>query len=524
MRLSELRRFVVVADGDPATLFAAVAERAGLVEVDSTNVRRVFLDTADGRFRARGTTVELRTPARARKAPMFVWSSSDTGETLASFALPDGAPTPRFVSDLPPSPATERLAETMEMRALLPQAEVMSRLTTLTLQDAEGKTTVRVVLDRSRLRGPAALPAIVELQPVRGYERDALRVAALLDAQVTLQPLDRALVDLVRDSVGAPTYLSSKLKVSLDPTSVAETAWRDVLSVLATAMSDNLEGTRADTDSEFLHDFRVAVRRTRSVLQEGRGVLSDDARDHWRQEFKWLGDVTTPTRDADVHLLDFPALMATLAPERAADLEPLHQLLLDHQRTSQLQLVADLASPRYTALVSGWESFLGAAWPNAGPEAILPAQSVAAARLATAWKRVVRDGRRIDDASPAEALHDLRKDAKRLRYLLECFGSLFDAADVGVVVKALKSLQDCLGEFQDTEVQAMSLAGFGDELISRGDATAVTLLAMGGVVEHLDERGRSARCRFSERFRAFDHPDTRQVFRRLIDVPEDTDR
>ena len=158
-----------------------------------------------------------------------------------------------------------------------------------------------------------------------------------------------------------------------------------------------------------------------------------------------------------------------------------------------------------------------------GPSAGRPAPVVVAERLAKAWKRVLRDGRRIDDDSPAEALHDLRKDAKRLRYLLEAFGSLLDPVGVATGVKALKGLQDCLGEFQDTEVQAVALAGFGEDLLSRGGVSAATLLAMGGVVEHLDDRGRAARDQFAARFAAFDHPDIRRVFRRLIDVPEGTD-
>jgi CHAD domain-containing protein len=520
--LSELRRFVVVAEDDPEILLTAVAERVGLVPMGSSEVRRTFLDTADGRFRSRGTALEIRTPVRGRKPPTLVWSSLGTGETLASVAM-DGFEQPRFTADLPSSPAVERMAEILEMRALLPQVEVMSRLTHLALQDGEGKTTVRVVFDDSRPVHTSPLPTVVEVHPVRGYERDAQRVSELLDLQVILRSVDRPLVDLARESIGAPPYLSSKLKLSLDREGDAESAWREVLSVLAATMAANLDGTRADTDSEFLHDFRVAVRRTRSVLQEGRDVLPADARAHWRREFKWLGDITTPTRDADVHLLDLPALMATLPPERAADLVPLHQLLVDHQRTSQRQLGADLASPRFAEGAAAWASFLASEWPDAGPQAAQRAPSVAAARLAAAWKRVVRDGRRIDDASPAEKLHDLRKDAKRLRYLLECFGSLFDASDVAVVVKALKGLQDCLGEFQDTEVQATALAAFGDELIARGTVSAATLLAMGGVVEHLDERGRAARRRFAERFAAFDHPDIRPVFRRLIDVPEGTD-
>jgi CHAD domain-containing protein len=519
--LSELQRFVVVADGDPEILLSAVAERAGLVEVAQQAARRTFLDTADGRLRGAGTVLEVRTPVAGRRQPELIWTSIETGQTLAAVDAPVEVGSPCFAGDLPGAPGTERLAELIEMRALLAQAEVMSRLLTFALHDDEGKTTVRVVLDNSTLLGSATLPTIVELVPVRGYDRDAARLGELLAAQVTLEPVAAPLVDLARAALGAPPYLSSKLRLALDPAIDAETAWRTVLTTLAATMAANLDGTLADTDSEFLHDFRVAVRRTRSVLQEGARVLPPDDRAHWRARFKWLGDITTPTRDADVHLLDLPELMAGLPPGRVADLGPLRDLMVDEQRRAHAELAAHLGSDRYHDLVEAWDRFLADPWTGAGADAARPAPAVVAGRLATAWKRVVRDGRRIDDDVAAEALHDLRKDAKRLRYLLEAFGSLLDPAGVAVAVKALKGLQDCLGEFQDTEVQAVALAGFGDRLLARGDVPAATLLAMGAVVEHLDDRGRAARASFAERFAAFDHPDIRRVFRRLIDVPED---
>lgn len=519
--MSQIQRFAVTGEGEPETLVAALAERAQLVEQGELAARRTFLDTPDGRIRRAGGSLELRLPVGGRPGPAMVWSSVETGETLGSVDLPRGADAPRWVGDLPESPVRDRLAPLVEMRAMLPQAEVMSRLTTLAALDDEGKTTVRVVLDHSTLLGSATLPALVEVVPVRGYDKATGRIADLLAAQITLEAVEDPLVDLARRALGAGPYLSSKLRLDLDAESTAEEAWREVLGTLAATMGANLDGTKADIDSEFLHDYRVAVRRTRSVLQEGRRVLAADDRARWREDFKWLGAVTTPTRDADVHLLDLPTLVATLPPERARDLEPLHRLLVEHQQRCHARLVTDLESHRAARLADDWQAFLAAPWPDAGVEAARPAPVVAAERLAKAHKRVVRDGRRIDDDSPAEALHDLRKDAKRLRYLLECFGSLLDREGVASVVKALKGLQDCLGEFQDTEVQAEALGRFGDELVARGDTPAATLLAMGGVVEHLGERGRAARARFAERFAAFDHPDTRRVVRRLIDVPED---
>ena len=77
---------------------------------------------------------------------------------------------------------------------------------------------------------------------------------------------------------------------------------------------------------------------------------------------------------------------------------------------------------------------------------------------------MVRDGSAIDDDSPDEALHDLRKRGKELRYLLELFGSLFPADVVKPMVAALKDLQDVLGHFQDRSVQTDMLRETADEL------------------------------------------------------------
>ena len=55
----------------------------------------------------------------------------------------------------------------------------------------------------------------------------------------------------------------------------ADIAAKYIFSHLLKTMKDNEPGTIADTDSEFLHDFRVAVRRTRAGLSQLKGVLPD---------------------------------------------------------------------------------------------------------------------------------------------------------------------------------------------------------------------------------------------------------
>ena len=93
-----------------------------------------------------------------------------------------------------------------------------------------------------------------------------------------------------------------------------------------------------------------------------------------------------------------------------------------------------------------------------------PIEAVAAERIRKVYRRMVRDGRAIDDDSPDEALHELRKRGKELRYLLELFGGLFPSDVVKPMVSALKDLQDVLGRFQDRSVQVEMLRGTADEL------------------------------------------------------------
>jgi len=368
------------------------------------------------------------------------------------------------------------------------------------------------------------LPPTVEVQPVRGYGRAADRMAGLLAAQVVLRPVESDLTEQALALAGlTPGDYSSKLRVQLDPEAPAIEAVTTVVRALVDTMAVNEPGTRADTDSEFLHDYRVAVRRTRSVLGMAKGVVEPALLGHLRTEYKWLGDITTPTRDLDVYVLTYPEFEASLPPAIRPDLHPLRAFLVERQRRDHAQLVADLDSSRYATLmaeVRAWLDEVTPVWtrdPNRAPQAAESTVTFAASRIWKAYRGLVKDARRISPDSPPEALHDLRKDAKKLRYALECFGSVFPAGELAALVKELKGVQDVLGEFQDCEVQKGSLRHFGEDLArEQGPGAAPTLMAMGYLVEQLDERERQARARFADRFAAFDRHDNRVHFHRLF--------
>ena len=375
-----------------------------------------------------GTVLELRRPVDAGPASL-VWTARASGEVLARVEL-DGRPLPPcFAEDLPAVPARARMADLLEMRALLDQGRRRCRLDTLALVDGEGKTTVRVVVDRP-LHAPAAEgddgddpdegaePVVLEVVPVRGYDAAWARVVEVLDAQVVLQPLVEDAATRARRAV---------TDVALPVVAAAPGARPDVVGgrgVAGRGPGAHRHHGRQPRGHPRRHRHRVPPRlpgrRAPDALgaapRAGASCPRAPAAD-FREEFRWLGDVTTPTRDADVHLLDLPGLLAALPEDRAAQLGPLRAAA--RRAAGRLPGAARRRpplAPRTRPLREGWQAFLddAAAWPGPPTDerraAAIPTAPDAARPARERGRRhaspgptagCVRDGRLIDDASPA---------------------------------------------------------------------------------------------------------------------------
>ncbi|MGO9297323.1 MAG: CHAD domain-containing protein [Streptosporangiaceae bacterium] len=488
-------------------------------------VRRTWLDTFDWRLYRAGLTLEQ---ARSAQSADLTLTGRD-GEVVAAAPLPAGRGEPvrwpALLGALPAGPLAERLAPVVGIRALLPVARAVSQVTGQRVCNRDGKTVTRLELDAMTVSGPAAAaaPARLSVLPLRGYADRAARVAAALAAAPGVTPsTDPALVTVLHAAGIRPGDYSGKLDLQLSAAMPAAEAVAAVLAELLEMIEINVDGTVRDIDTEFLHDLRVAVRRTRSALKLAGDALPPGLAAGYAPEFKWLGDLTTPTRDLDVYLLDFPVMTARLAAASAADLRPLHDHLLRRRRAARRQLTAGLRSARFTGLTQNWREALAGVAAGRGKRSAAGrpgTPQLAADRIGRAHRRMLTAGAAITPASPPHQLHNLRKRGKELRYLLELFGSLYDQAEHWQAVRALKNLQDCLGEFQDTEVQLTELREFADQMMARRSAPAATLLAMGEIAAGLAHRQQAARSQFSERFRAFASPASRASIAALIRVP-----
>jgi CHAD domain-containing protein len=247
-------------------------------------------------------------------------------------------------------------------------------------------------------------------------------------------------------------------------------------------------------------------------------VYPEDVVDRFRAEFAWLGDITGPTRDLDVYQLTMPSYRVRLPESARADLDPLESFLATHQRTAQQELAAQLAGERYRILLREWTRFLKEPVPQttALAAAELPILDVASRRIWKAHRRVIKMGRAIGRDAEPEALHELRIECKKLRYLLEFFRSLYDPEDVTRLIDELKRLQDNLGDFNDLEIQQAKLKEFGNVMLEEGDAPFATYMAMGRLVEVFEALQEDERHAFHSRFDRFGSTQNKSRFRRLF--------
>ena len=172
---------------------------------------------------------------------------------------------------------------------------------------------------------------------------------------------------------------------------------------LLDTLEQNVDGVLRDIDTEFLHDLRVSVRRTRSAIKLLGDVLPDGLAGQYAAEFKWLGDLTTPTRDLDVHLLGFGAMAGHLVAASPADLEPFRAFLARRRTREFRRLAAGLRSPRFRALTDHWRKALVEVRDAGGPRKRRrepTAAELAVSRTGRVFRKVAAQGGAITPDSP----------------------------------------------------------------------------------------------------------------------------
>lgn len=475
----------------------------------------IYFDSFDWRLFLGGITCEFKQTKAVRLRspqllPSLILRSIKTGQVIADAKLKN---VPSFSKAFEPGIIRDTLEPLLEMRALLPVCILDYESYHLNIINKDEKITLRLLIEEYSQFNSRAL-----LQPVKGYDKAAEHIIEILTTTLGLTATDESiLLNALQTQGRKPKDYSSKLNINLDPNMRADIAGKYIYSHLLKAIKVNEQGTVANTDSEFLHDFRVAVRRTRAGLSQIKGILPANINAYYADFFSWLGLITGPTRDLDVYLLNFERYKNSLPASIREDLNPLYDFLLAKQQKAQKELAKRLRSTKYLSTLSEWEQYIKEpSHPKPLEQnAKLTIKELADRRIWKIYTRVLQEGDAITGLSPAEALHDLRKSCKKLRYLMEFFQSLYPEQQIKHMIKNLKELQDVLGDFQDYAVQEHCLKLFSEEMMTL-NAPASTFLAMGVLVQDLDTHRRRARKDFASKFEGFKQEENQSAFQLLF--------
>jgi CHAD domain-containing protein len=231
---------------------------------------------------------------------------------------------------------------------------------------------------------------------------------------------------------------------------------RDVLDASVARLIAHEPAVRKGEDPEAVHQARVATRRLRSDLRTFGDLLDADWARSLREELAWLGEALGTVRDADVLLERLRDTAARLPePDRRVADGVLTGLEVDRDQ-ARAALLDAMDERRYHELIGRLQD-AGRA-PRLTSTAAAPAVEVLPALVLGPWQALARAVEDLGSSPPDEALHGVRKRAKRVRYAAEAAAPLAGKR-ARRFAKALANVQDVLGDHQDAVVAEHWLRG-----------------------------------------------------------------
>lgn len=467
----------------------------------------VALDDFDQSLRRSGRLlVESNGTVLLMQADGSVLSQPGTGQGASVTGLPEGA-------------VKTALADLSPLRSLLPVGRGRLRRGTVAFIDDEGKSRARVHLLRFDKTGGDSV-ALVTLQALHGYPRAIadLRAQALASGGRTLD-MDSLFLRLFPDQ----TAYDAKPAVDLRAEQTAFDAAGNIIAAYIPVARVNEAGIVADLDSEFLHDYRIALRKIRSVLSLFRGVYDSDQTADLKARFSRLMAPTGRLRDLDVYLLEEQTYVDLLPKIMQAGLKAKFAMLACERKAARARLTQHLVHESYLqeiAALAGLFESRTALLP--GPNATQPARAFACALIWKRYRKICRIAQGITPDTDETEVHGLRIECKKLRYLMEFFGPLFPRDEFRSLVKPLKALQDNLGLVNDCAVQQANLQLFMHGRGKRGKAVSLDVAqSVGALTAVLYRRQIEERARTGTSLAQFTSPKTSRIFRGLFHAPKD---
>ncbi|HNF05198.1 MAG TPA: CYTH and CHAD domain-containing protein [Mycobacterium sp.] len=435
-------------DVPPGTVFPSFDGFSAVARVErlpSHSLDAIYFDTPKHDLAVHRVTLRRRT------------GGPDEGWHLKLPAGPDSrtevhAPLDADSPEQPPEQLVDIVLAIVRDRPLAPVARITTTRSVVMLHGADGAGLAEFCDDEVRAWAIADGGHQDEQQ---WHEWELELVDGTVEGGAAL--LDR-LGNRLLDAGATPAGHGSKLAKVLDaavaaPPDTPEPPADPVHRAVAEQVAELLEWDRAVRADVYdsVHQMRVTTRKIRSLLQASEDAfgLTDDA---WvLDELRQLASVLGIARDAEVLAERYASALDALPAELVRG--PVRERLVEGaNRRYQAGLRRSLAamrSQRYFRLLDALEGLVFAqpldTTPGAEPHRVT---------IDSAYKRIRKAAKSAEQAVEEhkdEALHRIRKGAKRLRYVAAATGE-------SKVSERAKVIQTLLGDHQDSVVSRAHLS------------------------------------------------------------------
>ncbi|MBA2325742.1 MAG: CYTH and CHAD domain-containing protein [Actinobacteria bacterium] len=422
-----------------------VAEGVSTAPADTLDLLATYFDTADLRLARSGASLRYRNDEGwVVKLPKS--DGADDGLLSRNEHHFDGAP------GAPPADALDLVLGLIRTAPVAPVTRMRTRRQRLELRGPDDKPVAEVVDDEVSILD-------------RGHVAARFRELEVELRDDTDPDLARAVVDRLREAGAGEPDPTPKVVRALGPRALDAP---DVLptpdlgdaantgDVLRAALAPSVSrliahdaGVRLGEDPEAVHQARVATRRLRSDLRTFHALLDEEWNESLRDELKWIATGLGAVRDADVLLARLRERVNQLLESDRDAAGALVARLGDEREHARAALLEDMRSSRYLELLDRLVDAARA--PVLTPEAGQPAADVLPGLVRKPLDRIDQAVAELDDDPPDEALHDIRKRAKRVRYAAEAAAPVI-GKPARRLASAMEDVQDVLGEHQDAVV------------------------------------------------------------------------
>ncbi len=436
-----------------------------------------FHDCLDGRIAHRNYIIRWSRAQGAPEAHVF-WQSLVSSKKYRSMRIVGEMP--RFARELPAGSFRTELMAVIKNRSILRKLRVESNTKSAAYINADGGQVAQLLWQTWTMAESQKQIQHLIVKPIMCDDIAYLALLQSLRAVTNkVLPYKKAFHKWLgmasQDLIACPPETTTNFGRST-PTSEA---LNQIFNNLSKLMNALFRPVVDDVDVECLHDFRIALRRTRTLLRVS-AHLWPNAIEVQRQ-FANIGSITGHVRDLDVYVDKIDTLAVRFDLITASRINMVRQLLVRRRVAAQRKLVENLHAHHVSAFLNDWVMQLTSGDENSSGLLDRAISENASLWIEKAYGHVRVRSRSLGKASPLANFHDLRLRAKRLRYLLESFEQIWRRPAIVAALRQLKQMLKVFGDLNDVCTQRENLEADSKSMIASPDGH---LLVM--AVGHLD--------------------------------------